>query len=732
VDDQPAPSARGPVDPSTHRRHRLAVALTAVVALAAGVGLGLGVDGSMRSDTRIATVSPVADVAPATPSFLYVVEGTTGSATRSGAATWRLRLSSPSVLWFVDRPATGSGKQSAESLVAAWPQTFAGSPPNAAVLAPDGPPGHHPTAVSVTDPSYDPVTGTASFTLTAEKDDTAVATWLDGLAPGAEADNGRVVLFVDDGVPATLPPGTYQYRSPAQASTIVFTLAGAAGGGGGGPDYDPGVGGLGGEVQASVEAPANTSYQIVIGAPGGLAQGGGATAVYAGACAASLACGPSDRILVAGGGGGAGMPSLPGGRSEGDGGAGSGAAGTAGVDGYARPGQPSANLAGGGGTPSGGGQGGAGDGGTGGQGGFGSGGAGGAPGGGGGGGGYYTGGGGGGYCSCTGVGGGGGGGGGGYVAPSLTTLSTATGTQSGAGAARITSVTPAIALSSSANPLPAGRSVTYTATVSPAPPGGAISFLDGTTPIAGCTGLAVSASAASVTCPVTYPGVGSHAITASYTGVVPFRSAVSAALTQTIQQGAPATTTSLVSSANPATAGAAITYTATVSPAPDGGTVDVTANGTALPGCAAVAVRSGVATCVAAYAPGSYTVIAAYSGDASYPASSSPPVAQTVGTGVTTTAISATANPADTGQQVTFAATVSPVPDGGTVTFTSGGTTLSGCEAVAPTGGVARCTTFYATAGSYPIAAAYSGTASYAASTAPVMTQTVTGTGPFG
>jgi hypothetical protein len=55
---------------------------------------------------------------------------------------------------------------------------------------------------------------------------------------------------------------------------------------------------------------------------------------------------------------------------------------------------------------------------------------------------------------------------------------------------------------------------------------------------------------------------------------------------------ATATATALASSPDPSAAGKAVTYTATVSPAPDGGTVAFTDGTTAIPGCGAQPVSS--------------------------------------------------------------------------------------------------------------------------------------------
>ena len=85
-----------------------------------------------------------------------------------------------------------------------------------------------------------------------------------------------------------------------------------------------------------------------------------------------------------------------------------------------------------------------------------------------------------------------------------------------------------------------------------------------------------------------------------------------------------ATRTALASSANPTLAGSPVTFTATVSPAPDAGTVAFTDRGTAIPGCSAVAVSAGGhANCPATYRVASRHAIAAvYSGDPFYGASS--------------------------------------------------------------------------------------------------------------
>ena len=73
-------------------------------------------------------------------------------------------------------------------------------------------------------------------------------------------------------------------------------------------------------------------------------------------------------------------------------------------------------------------------------------------------------------------------------------------------------------LASSANPSTSGQSVTFTATVSPAPDAGAVTFLiDGTTPT-GCAARAIDLASGQATCEVSGLPAGTHAVTATYDG----------------------------------------------------------------------------------------------------------------------------------------------------------------------------------------------------------------------
>jgi hypothetical protein len=202
-----------------------------------------------------------------------------------------------------------------------------------------------------------------------------------------------------------------------------------------------------------------------------------------------------------------------------------------------------------------------------------------------------------------------------------------------------------------------------------------------------------------------------------------------------------ATTTTLTSSQNPSAPGAQVTFTATVSPVPDGGYVEFTDNGlpagaggSEIPGCAATVVSAGVATCAPdpAFTPGAYSIVATYSGDANYAGSVSATLTQTIEGSPTTTTLTDSdglASVVDSSDD--FAATVTPVPDGGTVAFTDDGVTIPGCSAIAvsTTSGIANCQDNFAfsSQGYHTIVATYSGDANYAASS-----DTVTvAVGPF-
>src|SRR5207244_6040996 len=170
-----------------------------------------------------------------------------------------------------------------------------------------------------------------------------------------------------------------------------------------------------------------------------------------------------------------------------------------------------------------------------------------------------------------------------------------------------------------ANPSGLGQSVTYTATVTSAAgtPTGNVTFLDGTTGI----GSGALNGSGIATFSTTSLSLGSHIITARYENSQNYSTSTSSAVNQVVLA---ASTTTLTSSANPSTLGQSVTLTATVtsgSGTPTGSatfTIDgsnvgpVTLN------------ASGVATfTTSTLTLGSHTVVAQYSGDATFAASTS-------------------------------------------------------------------------------------------------------------
>jgi Bacterial Ig-like domain (group 3) len=88
-------------------------------------------------------------------------------------------------------------------------------------------------------------------------------------------------------------------------------------------------------------------------------------------------------------------------------------------------------------------------------------------------------------------------------------------------------------LSSSGSPSVVGASVTFSATVSPLPGSGTVTFRDGAGVISGCAAKPVVAGQAS--CTETISSAGSHSIVAEFSGTAGFESSISQTLTQVVQ-----------------------------------------------------------------------------------------------------------------------------------------------------------------------------------------------------
>ena len=284
------------------------------------------------------------------------------------------------------------------------------------------------------------------------------------------------------------------------------------------------------------------------------------------------------------------------------------------------------------------------------------------------------------------------------------------------------------ALVSPASSVGVGAPVTYFANVSPVPDGGTMAFSDNGTTIAGCASVRLGATGGTATCQVSYSTTGAHSVVATYSGDANFAGSASPVSHQSV--GEIATTTSLVSSSASVPTGTAVSYFANVSPVPGGGTVAFTDGTAVVAGCGAVEVNasSGTATCQTGYsAPGPHSIVATYSGDDSYATSSSGPLTETVGMAATTTTLSASSTSVGAGGSVKLFASVNPVPDGGTVSFTDGTSTVSGCGAVAvsTSTGLATCRARFSTLGARSLVATFSGDGAYGASASATVSETV-------
>ena len=276
------------------------------------------------------------------------------------------------------------------------------------------------------------------------------------------------------------------------------------------------------------------------------------------------------------------------------------------------------------------------------------------------------------------------------------------------------------ALTASPNPGIFGQSVTLAATISHTTgsgvPSGTVTFSEGGTTL----GTATLDSTGAASFSTTALSVGSDTFTASYSGDTTY-AASSDTVTETVNQ-AP-TSTALTASPNSAVSGQPVTFTATVSGTTGSGTPTGTvtfSEGSTTLGTATLNSSGAATLSSSTLAVGSDAITASYIGDATH-AGSSGNVTETVnqvGTTATSTALTASPNPASSGQPVTLTATISHTAGSGaptgTVTFSEGGTTLG--TATLTSSGTATFSTSALSAGTDTITASYSGDTTYAAS----------------
>jgi large repetitive protein len=231
-------------------------------------------------------------------------------------------------------------------------------------------------------------------------------------------------------------------------------------------------------------------------------------------------------------------------------------------------------------------------------------------------------------------------------------------------------------VTSSANPSLFGQSVTFTATVTPVPPGagtptGTVQFKSNGTNLGNA--VALSGGSAS-SAPISSLAVGNHSVTAEYIGDSSFNpSSGTVAGGQTVNKAN--STTSITSSVNPSVFGQPVVFHATVAAVAPGvgtpaGTVQFKSNGVNLGNAVALSGGSASSVPIPSLTVGNYPVTAEYIGDSGFnPSSGTIAGGQTVNKANSRTSITSSVNPSVFGQSVTFTATLTAVaPGAGTPT----------------------------------------------------------------
>ena len=293
-----------------------------------------------------------------------------------------------------------------------------------------------------------------------------------------------------------------------------------------------------------------------------------------------------------------------------------------------------------------------------------------------------------------------------------------------------------VTLSSSQNPAAFGQTITLNVSVKQDPnssqgtPTGTVTFTDtfkGTTnPIGTAQTLNASGNAS---LQLSTLAVGTHVITANYSGDTYYSASASNPLSQVVQEQVTVTIAS--SSPNDTSAFAStVTFTATVTVS---GGIPVTGSVTFYNGAAYLGSGtlngSGVATYATAGLPvGSNSITASYT-DTNNVSATSAPLIQIVGQ-TTTATLSSSVNPSIYGSPVNFTAVVvatGTIVPTGSVKFYDG-TTQIGTGTLTASGTSAATATFQTSTlatGAHSISAVYAGDTNNFSSTSPTLTQTV-------
>ena len=279
--------------------------------------------------------------------------------------------------------------------------------------------------------------------------------------------------------------------------------------------------------------------------------------------------------------------------------------------------------------------------------------------------------------------------------------------------------------SSSPNPSAYGTSVTLTAQVTPSSvTSGTVTFLDGGNVIGVVPAPLINGTA---TYTVSNLTIGSHSLTAVFSGDALYASSTSLPFTQVVNKVTPTVSVAVLAPAtNPSVFNASVSFTASV-PNAATGTIQFLIDGSNFGTAETIVSGSANSDAITTLSVGTHFVTAAYSGDGNFNAANTlTALTQTVNKIKTTITVSSSAPYSFNGQSVTFTAVVSPTSAPGTVTFYDNGSQIGPGTLLAS--GQATYTTAALSVGAHPITAGYAATTNYFGSTSTSVTQTVTAT----
>jgi hypothetical protein len=287
----------------------------------------------------------------------------------------------------------------------------------------------------------------------------------------------------------------------------------------------------------------------------------------------------------------------------------------------------------------------------------------------------------------------------------------------------VNGVPSAANVTAASNPAYIAQNVTLTGSVTSVSgtPSGTLAFYDGAT-LLGTVALSISGQASLATA---FTGAGTDNLTVHYSGDAVFNDAVSPVFAENVLINP--TAISITASPNPGVAFGVIGFSATVTSStglvPDG-TVVFSANGNQIG--AAVLQGGHVSLTTSTLAAGTYTVFAAYAGNATFAAASSIPITLVVAQAPSQTILASSLNPAPAGISITFTATTTAgsIAPSGSLQFLDG-TTAMGSPVALLAQGIATYTTTNLSLGTHPITAVFAGNHDLLASTSAVLQQTI-------